>query len=130
MTACSNAGASRSTDPADHQRHGPTGRRLLVCHAPDYGKSVRWVRLLADPLGHAEPGLWPPLQHEQQAFCDRLNEITAAGGQLRRVQIYTVARRPAESFVAALSDAEVDSIGALVRDQTTLPVDTYYGQSN
>ena len=35
---------------------------------------------------------------ELEAFCDRLNEITAAGGKLKLVQIYTVARRPAESL--------------------------------
>ncbi len=34
----------------------------------------------------------PPSAAEQAAFCDRLNEITAAGGQLKLVQIYTVAR--------------------------------------
>ena len=52
----------------------------------------------------------PPSQAELEAFCDRLNEITAAGGQLKLVQIYTVARRPAESYVAPLTDAEVDAI--------------------
>ena len=35
----------------------------------------------------------PPTPAELEAFCDRLNEITAAGGQLKLVQIYTVARR-------------------------------------
>ena len=49
-----------------------------------------------------------------EAFCDRLNEITAAGGKIKLVQIYTVARRPAESFVAPLENAEVDAIVELV----------------
>src|SRR3954454_17632747 len=62
----------------------------------------------------------PPSQAELEAFCDRLNEITAAGGQLKLVQIYTVARRPAESFVAPLSDTEVDAIVALVTKRTGL----------
>ena len=39
----------------------------------------------------------PPIAAELEAFCDRLNEITAAGGQLKLVQVYTVARRPAEA---------------------------------
>ena len=60
----------------------------------------------------------PPSPAELEAFCDRLNEITAAGGQLKLVQIYTVARRPAESYVAPLTDAEVDAIVALVRERT------------
>ena len=43
----------------------------------------------------------PPPPAEIAAFCDRLNEITAAGGAIKLVQVYTVARQPAESFVAA-----------------------------
>lgn len=71
----------------------------------------------------------PPSQTELEAFCDRLNEITAAGGQLKLVQIYTVARRPAESFVAPLTDAEVDAIVVLVK-RTGLPAIAYYGNSS
>jgi len=62
----------------------------------------------------------PPSPDKLDAFCDRLNEITAAGGKLKLVQIYTVARKPAESFVAPLTDAEVDAIVELVRKQTGL----------
>ena len=69
----------------------------------------------------------PPSPEELDAFCDRLNEITAAGGQLKLVQVYTVARRPAEDFVAPLSDAEVDAIVELVRTRTALPAAVFYG---
>ena len=69
----------------------------------------------------------PPSDAELEAFCDRLNEITAAGGKLKLIQIYTVARRPAESFVAPLSDAEVDAIVALVRERTGLVAQAFYG---
>jgi wyosine [tRNA(Phe)-imidazoG37] synthetase (radical SAM superfamily) len=69
----------------------------------------------------------PPSQAELEAFCDRLNEITAAGGQLRLVQIYTVARRPAESYVSPLADAEVDRIVQLVKGRTGIPALAYYG---
>lgn len=72
----------------------------------------------------------PPTQAELEAFCDRLNEITAAGGQLKLVQIYTVARRPAESTVTPLHDAEVDQIVALVQARTGLNTTAYYGNSN
>lgn len=71
----------------------------------------------------------PPPEAEQDAFCDRLNEITAAGGQLKQVQIYTVARQPAESFVTRLADAEVDALAALVRRRTGLETAAYYGWS-
>ncbi|MCE9548767.1 MAG: radical SAM protein [Planctomycetia bacterium] len=69
----------------------------------------------------------PPSEAEQDAFCDRLNEITAAGGQLKLVQIYTIARRPAESFVHPLSDAEVDALVDRVRRRTGLTTAGFYG---
>jgi wyosine [tRNA(Phe)-imidazoG37] synthetase (radical SAM superfamily) len=71
----------------------------------------------------------PPSPAEFEAFCDRLNEITAAGGRLSLVQIYTVARRPAESYVAPLSDSEVDAIVELVKQITGLNVIGYYGSA-
>ena len=72
----------------------------------------------------------PPDQAELEAFCDRLGEVLAAGGQLKLVQIYTVARRPAESCVAPLEDAEVDAIVQLVKRRVGVPVEAYYGSAN
>ena len=69
----------------------------------------------------------PPPPAELAAFCDRLVEITAAGGKISLVQIYTVARPPAESFVAPLSAGEVDAIAALVAQRTGLAVAAFYG---
>jgi wyosine [tRNA(Phe)-imidazoG37] synthetase (radical SAM superfamily) len=69
----------------------------------------------------------PPSLEEQHAFCDRLNEIFTAGGQIKLVQIYTVARAPAESFVSPLTDAEVDKFAAEVKQRTGLPTVAYYG---
>ncbi|HET6326984.1 MAG TPA: radical SAM protein [Planctomycetaceae bacterium] len=71
-------------------------------------------------------GQAPPTD-EIDAFCDRLNEITAAGGQLKSVQVYTVARQPAESFVAPLANAELDAIAQSVRDHTGLSAPVFYG---
>ncbi len=69
----------------------------------------------------------PPSAAELAAFCDRLNEITVAGGQLKLVQVYTVARQPAESFVAPLANAEVDAIVELVQQRTSLAAQAFYG---
>ncbi len=69
----------------------------------------------------------PPTADELVAFCDRLSEILVAGGQLSLVQIYTVARRPAESYVASLSDTEVDAIVELVRSRVGVPTTAFYG---
>ena len=71
----------------------------------------------------------PPAAEEQEAFCDRLREIVSAGGQIKLVQIYTIARRTAEDFVTPLTDAEVDTLAELVRQRTNLPTAAYYGQS-
>lgn len=67
-----------------------------------------------------------PSREEQEAFCDRLNEILAAGGQIKLVQIYTVARPPAESFVTPLADDEVDLLADLVRARTKLATAAFY----
>jgi hypothetical protein len=71
-----------------------------------------------------------PSQSELVAFCDRLNEIVHAGGQIKLVQIYTVARRTNEDFVAPLTNEEVDGIGRLVRERTGLAVAEFYGVGN
>lgn len=72
----------------------------------------------------------PPRPEELAAFCDRLNEVVAAEGQIKLVQIYTVARRPAENYVTPLSDAEVDAIVALVESRTGLKAAAFYGSSD
>lgn len=68
-----------------------------------------------------------PSPAELEAFCDRLSEIEAAGGKLKLVQVYTVARKPAEGFVAPLTDPEVDAIVQLVWDRTGLKSLPFYG---
>ncbi|WP_146448500.1 radical SAM protein [Bythopirellula polymerisocia] len=70
-----------------------------------------------------------PSQRELVAYCDRLGEIVAAGGEIRLVQVYTVARRPAEDFVAPLADTDVDAIAQLVQERVGLPTAAFYGTS-
>ena len=71
----------------------------------------------------------PPAALEITAYCDRLKEITNAGGRLKLIQIYTIARQPAESYVAPLTAAEVDAIAETVAKKTGLQVERYYGSS-
>jgi wyosine [tRNA(Phe)-imidazoG37] synthetase (radical SAM superfamily) len=68
-----------------------------------------------------------PTSGEQQAYCDRLGEIVAAGGQIKHVQIHTIARKPAESFATPLENTEVDALAGFVRQGTGLQVEAYYG---
>lgn len=67
-----------------------------------------------------------PSDAEIAAYCDRLNEIVEAGGQIRLVQVYTVARRPAQPQAFPLTDAELDRLAQQVRQRTGLTVEAYY----
>lgn len=69
----------------------------------------------------------PPDDQEITAYVQRLQEVVAAGGAIKLVQVYTVARPPAESFVTPLSVAEVDAIAERVRGEARLPAEAYYG---
>ena len=70
----------------------------------------------------------PPSEDEILAFCSVLSNVLDEGGQLKNIQIYTVARKPAESYVTALTDAEVDRIAAITRESLPgIPVESYYG---
>lgn len=71
-----------------------------------------------------------PSAVEITAYCDRLREITTAGGQIKLVQIYTVARRPAESIVTPLSDEQVDAIVEQVATTTGLEAQAFYGSTD
>ena len=71
----------------------------------------------------------PPPPSEWKAYCDRLQDISAAGGQLKLIQIYTIARPPAETYVTPLTDDEVDALVQYVRRSTGLHVAGFYGAS-
>jgi wyosine [tRNA(Phe)-imidazoG37] synthetase (radical SAM superfamily) len=74
-----------------------------------------WMRL----DGH------PPPKSEVETFVDRLRVIQRAGGQIARVQVYTVARQPAEPCVAPLDINDLERIAARVRERTGLVTVTY-----
>jgi wyosine [tRNA(Phe)-imidazoG37] synthetase (radical SAM superfamily) len=63
---------------------------------------------------------------EVEAYVARLRQIVSAGGRIKLVQVYTVARRTAESNVGAMDDAALDAIAAKAR-ATGVAVETYYG---
>ncbi len=66
-----------------------------------------------------------PTTAEITAYVGRLRSIIEAGGQLTRVQVYSVARQPAESFVSALSSEELQSIASRVRSEAEIESDVY-----
>ncbi len=64
---------------------------------------------------------------EVEAYCDRLNWLLAEGGQIKAVQIHTIARKPTDPSVTPLPDAELDQLAATVRARVPVPIETYYG---
>ena len=56
-----------------------------------------------------------PTDADTRAYVDRLREISRAGGHIKLVQLHTVARPPAEGYVAALTAGELDEVAARVR---------------
>lgn len=69
----------------------------------------------------------PAPEEEVRAFAGRLTDILAGGGRIKLVQVYTIARRTAESFATPLAREELDRTAALVRTATNLPIETFYG---
>lgn len=67
-----------------------------------------------------------PGDAEIAAYVDRLRELKAGGCQIRLVQVYTVARQTAESFVSPLENTGVDAIAARVRE-IGLDAQSFYG---
>jgi len=68
----------------------------------------------------------PPPDEEIAAYCQRLGEIVEDGGQIKLVQVYTVSRPPAESFVSPLTAPEVDALAQRVHRETGLKAEPFY----
>lgn len=74
-------------------------------------------------------GQVPPAA-EVEAYCNRLAQIASAGGQIKLVQLHTIARTPQSTRAQALSNDELDRLALAVRQRLPgLPVDVYYGRS-
>ncbi len=69
----------------------------------------------------------PPPPEEIAAYCDRLNELLAAGAKLKLIQLYSIARRTADPSATPLADAELDAIARTVRERVPAPADIFYG---
>jgi wyosine [tRNA(Phe)-imidazoG37] synthetase (radical SAM superfamily) len=76
-----------------------------------------WMRLDGEVPPEAEVG----------AYCDRLNALLASGGQIKGLQLYTIARKPKEASVSPLSDEELDRLADTVRARVPAPVEVFYG---
>jgi wyosine [tRNA(Phe)-imidazoG37] synthetase (radical SAM superfamily) len=64
---------------------------------------------------------------EIEAYCDQLNGLLADGGQIKGIQIHTIARKPADPSVTPLPDDELDRLAETVRARVPVLVETFYG---
>jgi wyosine [tRNA(Phe)-imidazoG37] synthetase (radical SAM superfamily) len=70
----------------------------------------------------------PPPPGEIDAYCCRLDNLISAGGQIKGVQLYTIARDPAEAYASPLSNDELDRIALTVRNRVAVPVESFYSR--
>jgi wyosine [tRNA(Phe)-imidazoG37] synthetase (radical SAM superfamily) len=69
-------------------------------------------------------GRKPPVE-EIESYCSRLKGLLSAGGHLKAIHIYTIARDPAEADVSPLANDELAQIAASVSAAVPVPVETY-----
>ena len=70
-------------------------------------------------------GSVPPFE-EIEAYCNQLNALLTAGGRLKNLQLYTIARDPSDSAASPLTPGELDQIAASVRSRVPVPVEVFY----
>ena len=70
-------------------------------------------------------GAAPPAE-EIDAYCARLNGVISSGGKIKGVQLYTIARNPAEPFASPLSNEELGQIASTVKSRVPVPVETFF----
>ncbi len=68
-----------------------------------------------------------PPQAEIQAYIDRIGRILKAGAEIDHIQVHTIARSPAEPFVAYLPEESLNRIAQHMRDSLDVQVRVYPG---
>lgn len=68
----------------------------------------------------------PPSEKQIDNYRERLCEILNQGGQIDRVQLYTIARSTIENWVSALTSEQMDAIAAHVGEMTKLKTEIFY----
>jgi len=67
----------------------------------------------------------PPTAFEINHYINKLQILLARGTRIKTVQLYTVARQPAQSYVSALDKNTLAEIAAQIQKQTHLYVEVY-----
>lgn len=69
-------------------------------------------------------GVTPP-QAERDAYLDRLRRIKAAGGEIREVQLHTLARKPAQSTCTPVTGGFLQDLRERIETGVGLPARVY-----
>lgn len=88
------------------------------------GDAARVRPLVIQSLWFRLRGEMPPAE-EIAAYGDRLQHLIASGAKLKAVQLYTIARNPAEATVSALAGEELDQIASALKARLCVPVEVY-----
>ena len=70
----------------------------------------------------------PPSQNDIDSYIKAVRKITEKGGKIMGLQLYTVARPPAESNVFPLSDEQMDLAAEEISDKTGLKATVFYSR--
>jgi len=70
-------------------------------------------------------GAAPP-DPEIAAYCDRLDRLMASGGRIKKIQLHTIARNPAEPCAAPLSRDELERIAAIVGRRLSARIEVFH----
>jgi hypothetical protein len=62
---------------------------------------------------------------ELEAYCQRLRDILDAGGSIREVHAYTIARPTPEVWATKLSTGELSQVAQEIRERTGLRVEVF-----
>jgi len=62
---------------------------------------------------------------ELEAYCGRLIDLVTAGGQIKEVHAYTIARPTPEPWVSRIEEEALDVLAATIRERTGLRVLTF-----
>jgi wyosine [tRNA(Phe)-imidazoG37] synthetase (radical SAM superfamily) len=66
-----------------------------------------------------------PAEDEIEAYCGRLNNLISAGAQIKKIQLHTIARDPAEIHASPLSSGELDRISSMVKSGVAVCVEVF-----
>jgi wyosine [tRNA(Phe)-imidazoG37] synthetase (radical SAM superfamily) len=95
--------------------HLVDGTRLPFAKVLDNLKSVARERAIVVQSLFMRFAGAAPSDEETSAYAERLRDIVAGGGRIDRVQVYTVAREPADARCAPLEASALEAIAAKAR---------------